>query len=156
MPLSHNLLKPLGVSTQTIRYLLWGEKITNGIKTATGVWPQEVLKSESACICTTGTGELLLCNCPVSSFLRHLLLTSVCDKNGRMTICVSRIKHATFSLTTSYIFFFEPDGTHFSSNKIFPLENKIRRKYLIFCKMFSTCHELPSIRLHSTVSHTFS
>lgn len=100
--------------------------------------------------------KLLLCNCPVSSFLRHLLLTSVCDKNGRMTICVSRIKHATFSLTTSYIFFFEPDGTHFSSNKISPLENKIRRKYLIFCKMFSTCHELPSIRLHSTVSHTFS
>lgn len=56
MPLSHNLLKPLGVSTQTKKDTFSeGKKIANYIKTATGIWPQEVLKSERACVCTTGT-----------------------------------------------------------------------------------------------------
>lgn len=125
MPLSHNLLKQLGISIQRIRYIQWGKKITNDNKTATEIWPQEVLKSESAYICTMAPGKLLLCNCPVSSFLRHLPLTSVSDKNGSMITCVSRINHVTLSLTTYYIFL-ESDGTYFASTKISPLQNRIR------------------------------
>lgn len=51
-----------------------------------------------------GPGKLLLWNCSVSSFIWHLPLTSVSDKNGRMIICVSRIKRVILSLTTYYIF----------------------------------------------------
>lgn len=134
-----------------------GKKLLIILKQQQGYGLRKFLSQKELASAQLGPEKLLLCNCPVSSFLRHLPLTSVSDKNGRIIICVSRIKHVMLSLTTySIFFFFETDGAHFPSTKISPLENRIRSKYLIFCKMFCICHELSSIRLHSSVCHIFS
>lgn len=106
MPLSHNLLKPLGVSTQTKKDTFSeGKKLLIILKQQQGYGLRKFLSQKELASAQLGPEKLLLCNCPVSSFLRHLPLTSVSDKNGRIIICVSRIKHVMLSLTTYSIFF---------------------------------------------------